>query len=101
MGLRADTVRWKSFLLGAVSAFLITACAGVGFAYKFYGLQLASYKDGKLLGPTPSDDLPISECEPDAASQGKCVCMISPEFFRLKTDHMVCEQQLQDCQAPK
>lgn len=94
-------VRWKSFLLGAVSAFLITACAGAGFAYKFYGMQLASYENGKLLGPTEKDDLPLSVCAPDASSQGKCVTMLSSEFFRLKTDFMMLEQQLQDCQAPK
>lgn len=101
MGLRADTVRWKSFLLGAVSAFLITACAGLSFSYKFYGMQLASYENGKLLGPTAADDLPMTTCQPDASAVGKCVVLATSEFYRLKADFMMLEQQLQDCQAPK
>lgn len=90
MGLK----RW--YVLGILSGLLLVGCAG--FAFRYYGLEGATYREGTLLGPKPKDDLPFSQCEPTAAVKHPCVVMMAPEFFRLKTDYEDTKQQLKDCQ---
>jgi hypothetical protein len=75
---------------------LVAACTS--FGYKYYGLQLASYEDGLLLGPDDSDDLPIKVCEPDEQVVGKCVVMMREEFERLRSDLIDMRERLERCE---
>jgi hypothetical protein len=94
-GIRAFTR--SGFFAGLVVGLTPWGCASISFPYHFYNLQPVSY-EGSLLGPTPADDLPLSICTPDASSQGKCVVMISEQFFKLKADYLTTKQALVDCQ---
>lgn len=89
----------REFLAGLGFALLITACAGLGFNFKYYGMELASYESGKLLGPEPAADLPISVCAPDAQVKGKCVVMLTDAFYSLKRDYLETQQRLKECQG--
>ena len=86
----------KSFALGIVLGSLLVGCAS--FNYRYYGLEAASY-EGKLLGPKPENDLPFSTCKPDETTAGKCVVMVSDEFFRMKQDYNETKQRLIECQG--
>lgn len=85
-------------LVGGIGiGFLISACAGVSWNYKYYGMDLVSY-DGTLLGKTPADDLSFHLCQPDDKVKGKCVVMLVDEFERLRMDKAREDEQLKDCQ---
>lgn len=89
----------KDFTYGMFVMLCFVACAGL-FPYKHYGLSLAQYTNGKLLGPDPKEDLDISVCAPDAQIKGKCVVMLSNDFFSMKSDFEQTKQALIDCQKP-
>jgi len=96
--------RLKFLSLGLVIGFILDGCATpAAFTYKYYGLSPVSY-DGSLLGPTPAQDLNLKDCEPTPATpttpavKGKCIVMLSPEFYRLKGDYLTCEKSLIACQ---
>ena len=96
--------RLRLLFLGAVLGFLIDGCATIaGFTYKHYGLAPMSY-DGSLLGPSAAQDLNLKDCEPTPATPtapavtGKCVVMLSPEFYRMKGDFLMLEKNLIACQ---
>lgn len=91
----------RQVLVGFVIGFLVVSCAGLSFGYKFYGLQVAHYDDGTLLGPKAADNLPFTVCEPTAADKAPCIVMLSAEFNRLKADYMDTKQKLNECQTPK
>lgn len=76
---------------------ILVGCAG--FSFKNYGLDLPDYSQGKLLGPTEADDLPITVCKPDELVKGKCVVMLATDFFRLKQDYEETKQRLKECQS--
>lgn len=76
----------------------IASCATPQFTYKWYGIDPIA---GKLLGPTPEDDLPLSLCQGDAQQQGKCAVLFINEFERLKTDYIQISVQLKQCQESK
>lgn len=89
----------KRLILGLFIVFLVVACAGLTFSYKYYGLQVAHYDDGKLLGPKPTDDLAFAVCEPTAVNKAPCVVMLSNDFFNLKKDYLDAKQKLIDCES--
>jgi len=72
------------------------ACAS-SFPYQWYGLELPSYQ-GKLLGPTEDNDLPMTVCEPDNLIQGKCVLFLTDEFDRLRSDLVELKERLKACE---
>jgi len=84
-----------NLIKGIIIGFLLCAfgCAGaVVFPYKFYNIQVASYI-GKLLGPTPADDLDFSKC-----AENECVLMLRPEFDAMETDYKTTKSDLITCQ---
>jgi hypothetical protein len=89
----------KNFLLGIVVGFFLVSCAGAGFAFKYYGIDLVSYK-GKLLNTKAENDLDFEEiCKPSASIKSKCVVMKTPDFFALKNDYTQCKSELQCWQS--
>jgi hypothetical protein len=84
----------KHFIAGVCLGIGLMACAAA-FPYKYYGLDL---KDQKLLGPTPADDLPLSDCDATASNAAPCVGMMSDAFLALKQDYLDIQNQLNDCQ---
>lgn len=86
----------KRFLLGFSSAVLLMGCAG--FSYHYYGIADVIYDHGKLLGPTPNEDLPFSKCAPNGESLNPCVVMFTKDFMAFKLDYDDTKQKLIDCQ---
>ena len=98
----------RTFALGILAGFALAGCAGF-FPYKYYGMHLESY-EGSLLGPKPKDDLPFTVCEPDPTpsvipsgpqpkpNRGKCVVMLSDEFFAMKQDMLETKKRLVECE---
>lgn len=86
-----------SFSLGFFLCFSMMGCAGA-FTYKYYGMQLADYTNGKLLGPEAKDDLDMRVCEPTASDKGPCVVMLREAFFELKRDYEAKDEALIACQ---
>lgn len=83
----------------AVTGVLLTvgamSCAS-SFPYKYYGIWPS--KD-VLLGSEPKNDLPLTFCEPDDVSKGKCVVFFTDEFDRLLTDYVSTKERLKRCEA--
>lgn len=99
-GKMKDTGRptwFKGLGLGVLFSGIFFACA-VGFPYKYYGMQLAAYTDGKLLGPEPSDDKDIVVCQPSEHDKGPCVVMLREDFFSLKKDYEQTKIDLRECE---
>lgn len=92
-------VRTRSFLAGLVFSMLLFGCAG--FTYHYYGLDGADYREGKLLGPKPENDLPFSRCAPTAAEKRPCVVMLTPDFKAFRLDYEDTKQKLKECQSGK
>ena len=89
----------RSFLLGFGSCLLmILGCATAGISYRYYGISGVSFDQGKLLGPSEIDDIPLSKCAPSGESKTPCVVMFSDEFLAFKKDYLDLKQQLIDCQ---
>lgn len=82
----------RSFIKGLVLGFLISGCAGATFAWKYYGLQMASY-DGKLLDVTPEGDKDLKECQ-----NYNCVAMFTSDFYSFKQDYVDCKDKLIACE---
>lgn len=89
----------KFFLIGLIIGTAPMGCAAVSWHY--YGMDLPSecYAKGSLLGPKPSQDLPLTVCEPDAHDRGKCGVLLREELFRLIQDDKQCHIDLQACQS--
>lgn len=88
----------KYITLGYILALLtFVAC---GASYKYYGLEMPTtcYDHGKLLGPKPEDDIPLTLCKPEARRKGKCVVMESSEFFAAKTEIETLRAALKACE---
>lgn len=87
----------RSYLLGAGSMLLLTACAGVAFPYKYYGLSAETYK-GALVGVNPGDDLTLDRCTPTKADDAPCIVMLKPDFLLMKKDYKDTKTQLISCE---
>lgn len=86
----------RHFAFGICFGLLLASCAG--FQFKYYALDAASY-EGALRGPEPKDDLPLTECQPDARVRGKCVVMLVEEFTKFRVDYDRIKTQLNECQS--
>lgn len=87
----------RLYALGVLSGCILMGCAS--FAYRYYGLEGVRYEEGKLLGPSPKDDLYFSACAPSSQSKHPCVLMFSKEFYAFKQDYEDTKQQLEACQT--
>lgn len=92
---KLDVLRNKPFAIGLLFGLILAGCAG--FQYRYYALDPASY-EGALRGPEPKDDIPLTECQPDARVRGKCVVMLVDEFTAFRVDYERIKTQLKDCQ---
>lgn len=93
----------KNFFAGMVVGFLVLGCAAATttIPWPYYGLQLAEYKNGKLLALDPKNDLDISFCTPASGKKGKCVIMDGPDFYAFKADDLKCHVDLTSCEKGK
>ncbi len=90
----------KNFTLGIVVGFLILGCAAATtIPWPYYGLQLAEYKNGKLLAIDPKNDKDISFCIPSNGQKGKCIAMDGADFYAFKTDDLQCHSDLKCWQS--
>lgn len=85
-------LRYISVVFGLV--FIAASCASA-FPYKWYGLDPTQ---GKLLGKTEEEDLPLKVCNPDDIQKGKCVVIFVQEFDRLRSDYAEIKQRLVECE---
>lgn len=69
------------------------SCAA-NFPYKYYGMDRP---DGLLLGPSDSDDISITACDPNG-DKGRCIVMMEDAFYQLKQKYMELQTQLEACQ---
>lgn len=83
-----------NFYKGIILGVFISGCGGASFnfAWKHYGLKVASY-DGKLLGVTEADDKDFKTCE-----NNNCVLMYTADFFAFKQDYLSCKDKLIACE---
>lgn len=84
-----------AFVCGLIFGATVTACATATFPYHYFGLDL---KEGKLLGPTAADDLPLATCDASVADQSPCVAMMSAAFLEMKKDYLDTKNALIACQ---
>lgn len=71
------------------------ACASA-FPYKWYGIDPEA---GKILGPVPAEDKPLSVCQGDDLQKGKCAVMLIDEFDRLRNDYIALKERLKKCEG--
>lgn len=71
------------------------SCAST-FPYKYYGIWPSK---GTLLGSDPSKDLPLTLCEPDEVTKGKCVVFFVDDFDRLLADYVSMKERLKRCET--
>jgi hypothetical protein len=82
------TASWK--LLPALC--FISGCAHAQeFPYRWHGVVPSQ---GVLTGIDKKDDLPLSQCEPDAKQKGRCIVMDDIEFERLRADFIRLKHEL-------
>jgi hypothetical protein len=84
----------------AIGVLIPLGCASVPFPYKYYELDAKDYA-GQLIGAKPSDDLPLSICEPTAQDKHPCMVLKTSEVLRMKADYKILEDELRACQSPK
>lgn len=90
-------------LVVATTALFTSSCSHAGklpdpASYVFYGIDPQA---GKLLGHTPDKDLPLSRCQADDVSKGKCVVLFTEEYDRLLNDYAFVEQDDESCHNPQ
>lgn len=81
-----------------VASALWSCAAATTIPWPYYGLQLAQYKDGRLLAVDPKNDLDISFCQPASGKKGKCIVMDGGDFYAFKQDDLQCHVDLTACQ---
>jgi len=88
----------RSFVAGfvAASALLVACAAAPVFPYRFYNLSGVQF-GGTLLGPTPQDDIPFSQCSPVNGKQ-QCVVVFYTELNALISDYKQTKSDLISCQ---
>lgn len=84
------------FFSGLIFGVMVTACATATFPYHYFGLDL---KDGKLLGPTEADDLPLAECNATATDASPCTVIKAATMLELKRDYLDTKNALIACQT--
>lgn len=92
----------KRVLALALLALLLVSCAA--FSYRYYGLDVEAVTDadkGKLLGPKPEDDLPLTACKATSDNKAPCVVLTTEEFFKLRRDYNDVVEKLKACEAGK
>lgn len=85
---------------GLLAVIVLFGCgAAANWNFVSYGLDAKNY-DGTLRArdQTGKDDIPLSTCQPDDKKKGKCIVMLSAEYFRLKNDDIATHQALIDLQ---
>lgn len=87
----------KNFLFGFLLASTFFGCSAL-FSYKWYGLELVSYKEGILRGPKPDQDVSLEKCQPDTTDKGKCIVMFDDEFRVMKGEFETTKDALIQCQ---
>lgn len=90
--------RVKWYVTGMAVGVMLAACAGISFPYHYYGLSAATYANGKLVGPTPADDLDLMQCQPSTQNARPCLVMVSTDFLAMKQDYVDTKNQLIACQ---
>ena len=88
----------RSFILGFAVCALLTSCASV--AYNSYIMDLPVW-EGVLRGSKPSEDIPVSTCQPDETSKDKCRVVLIAEWERVNSDVIRLKQQLKACEESK
>ena len=86
-------------MVRAILAVLLISGCSTPFPIRYYGFGDVDFGKGKLLGPTPQDDLPFSECAPNASSQHPCVMMFSKDFFQFKQEIEDAHIKLNACES--
>ena len=77
-------------------ALVLGSCASVG--YQHFVLDLPTYEQGILRGPKPKDDLPVSVCTPDQASQSKCIVVLEEVWDTLQRELIEMRERLEACE---
>jgi hypothetical protein len=85
----------KQFILGFAFCALLTSCASV--AYTSYIMDLPVW-DGTLKGRKPSEDIPVSTCQPDAQNLDKCRVVLTAEWERMNSDIINLKERLKSCE---
>lgn len=89
----------RQFFAGVVVGFLVLGCAAATtIPWPYYGMQLAEYKNGRLLAVDPKNDKDIAFCQPASGQKGKCIVMDGPDFYAFKADDIQCHSDLAACQ---
>lgn len=92
--------RLRSFCAGAAaSALLLVGCAS--FPYHHYFMEGVSFKEGKLLGPKPENDLPFDRCAPTPSDKNPCAVMLTRDFFAFKLDYEDTKEKLKTCEQQR
>lgn len=101
-------VKRRAFIAFVALLGVAANCASTAVSYKYYVIHPETNPQ-MLYGAKPEDDLElIKTCNPDpecskpkppkTANCGKCIGMISSEFFKMKQELMELRQALKDCQ---
>ena len=85
----------RRYVLAAMLIGGLGSCSS--FPYRHYGLDAKSY-EGQLLGPEPKDDLPLTVCQPDEQTKGKCIVVLAAEWFRLRQEYESMLARLKACE---
>jgi len=85
----------KKFILGFISCAFLTACATQ--AYTSYIMELTKW-EGTLKARKPSDNLPVSVCQPDEQDLDKCRVIITDEWERMNSDIINLKERLKACE---
>lgn len=81
--------------VGVFSSFVLFACTGATFTYKYYPYDIVNHT---LVGATTADDLPDSVCEPRTDNQRPCMVVLTDEFEALKSDYLKTKDALDRCE---
>lgn len=84
----------RLFLLAA----LLGGCS-TPYSIRYYGFGDVDFGKGKLLGPTPADDLPFSKCSPNSLETHPCVMMFADDFFKFKQEVEDVRIKLNACES--
>lgn len=91
--------RYTKVLLAITLQVVFFACAGATYKYYFLDLPDGCYRSGMLLGHTPKDDLPLTECQPEEGNKAKCYVYKATDRERLMSDLTTCQVDLKACQG--
>ena len=91
---------YLKFLSGFLFGCALVACGSLPvFPYHYYNISGNSFT-GTLLGATPQDDIPFTQCKPVNGVQ-QCVVVFYPELNALIKDYKQTKSDLISCQHGK